>query len=446
MNWLHQYRLRLYLRDSIWLFPVLGIGIALVIVALLDRLERTMGWQAELSAQTARTIMATIASSMFSLVVVVSSAVLVAVQLASAQLTPRMIPLVYRNTARRFSLTVFVFTFTFSVAVLVRIEDKAHLLTGYLAAYGFLLNLCFFLHFIDSIGKTVGPPFALNCVAMLGRKVIRTVYPNPFDERHSKPAEPNNILATKPTSIIINSVDGALLAFDQKGLTLLAQQSDCLIELIPQVGDFVAVGDPLFRIYQGGERLKDSELRKCLALAQTRNMDQDPMFAFRIIVDIGSKALSPGINDPTTAVLAIDHLHHLLRDVGGRLLSDGYEKDETGRVRLVYRTPNWDDFVRLSVTELRQYGRSSIQVNRRLSAMLQDLMESLPDLRSPILQRELTLLVASSKREFPDLEDQTLAGSRDLQGIGGSAVYNRWRDQPRSSNGPAELQKVSTVS
>src|ERR1044072_7069506 len=107
MNWLHQYRLRLYLRDSIWLFPVLGIGIALVIVALLDRLERTMGWQAELRAQTARTIIATNATSMFSVVVVVSSAVLVAVQLASAQLTPRMIPLVSRNTARRFSLTVF---------------------------------------------------------------------------------------------------------------------------------------------------------------------------------------------------------------------------------------------------------------------------------------------------------------------------------------------------
>lgn len=446
MNWLRQYRIRLYLRDSIWLFPVLSIAVALLSVNLLNKLERAMGWQMSMSAQTARSIMGTIAGSMFTLVVVVSSAVLVAVQLASAQLTPRMIPLVYRNTVRRFSLTVFVFTFTFSVAVLVRIEDSAPLLTGYLAAYGFLLNLCLFLHFIDSIGKTVGPPSALSSVALVGRKVIRAVYPNPFDEQHSKPPEPIKILDTKPVSTVVSSVDGALLAFDLRGLISCAQRSNCLIQLTPQVGDFVAVGDPLFRIYQGGEHLRDSDLRNCVALAQTRNMDQDPMFAFRIIVDIATKALSPAINDPTTAVLAIDHLHHLLREVGGRYLADGYESDETGQVRLVYRTPNWEDFVRLAVTELRQYGRSSVQVNRRLRAMLQDLIETLPDRRAPILHNELTLLVAASKREFPDLDDQTLAEISDLQGMGGSAVDNRWREHAQGANTPAELQKVRTVS
>ncbi len=145
-------------------------------------------------------------------------------------------------------------------------------------------------------------------------------------------------------------------------------------------------------------------------------------------------------------MLAIDHLHHLLREVGGRYLVDGHESDETGRVRLVYRTPNWEDFVRLAVTELRQYGRSSVQVNRRLRAMLQDLIETLPDRRAPILHNELTLLVAASKREFPDLDDQTLAEISDLQGMGGSAADNRWRDDSRGSNTPAELQKVRTVS
>jgi uncharacterized membrane protein len=196
----------------------------------------------------------------------------------------------------------------------------------------------------------------------------------------------------------------------------------------------VAVGDPLFRIYQDGERIKESSLRNCVALAQTRNMDHDPMFAFRIIVDIAAKALSPAVNDPTTAVLAIDQLHHLLRDVGGRNLADGYESDETGQMRLVYRTPNWEDFVRLAVTEPRQYGRSSVQVNRRLRAMLQDLIETLPARRAPILHTELTLLVAAAKREFPDLDDQTLAEVSDLQGMGGSAVDNRWRDHPLGSN------------
>ena len=211
------------------------------------------------------------------------------------------------------------------------------------------------------------------------------------------------------------------------------------------MGDFVASGDPLFRLFQGGEKLKDSALRNSVALAQARRMDQDPMFVFRIIVDIASKALSPAVNDPTTAVLAIDHLHHLLRNVGSRNLADGREADETGRVRLVYRTPNWDDFVRLSVTELRQYGRASVQVNRRLRAMLQDLIKTLPGRRAPILHNELTLLVAASKRQFPDLDDQSLADISDLQGIGGSADESHWRDDSRVSSTAAALPKVRTV-
>src|SRR5204863_7170950 len=143
----------------------------------------------------------------------------------------------------------------------------------------------------------------------------------------------------------VNDEDGVLLAFDLNGLVTFAQSSNCVIELMPQVGDFVAAGDPLYRIFQGGENISEESLRSSVALGSERTMEQDPMFAFRIIVDIASKALSPAINDPTTAVLAIDQLHHLLRDVGSRNLAEGRERDHAGQVRLLYRTPNWEDFV-----------------------------------------------------------------------------------------------------
>jgi uncharacterized membrane protein len=149
-------------------------------------------------------------------------------------------------------------------------------------------------------------------------------------------------------------------------------------------------------------------------------LDQDPLFSFRILVDIASKALSPAINDPTTAVLMIDQIHHLLRDIGNRNLADGHEEDSTGKVRVVYRTPDWEDFVLLGTTEIRQYGRDSIQVQRRLRAMLKDLIDTLPEQRHPVLRKELALLSSLSRRAFPDLDDQALAESSDLQGIGGS--------------------------
>ena len=105
-------------------------------------------------------------------------------------------------------------------------------------------------------------------------------------------------------------------------------------------------------------------LCQSVAVGQERTLEQDPTFAFRILVDIASKGLSPAINDPTTAVLALDQIHHLLRDVGSRRLDDERICDPAGRLRLIYRTPGWKDFVQLAVTEIRQFGGTSIQVDR----------------------------------------------------------------------------------
>jgi len=173
-------------------------------------------------------------------------------------------------------------------------------------------------------------------------------------------------------------------------------------------------------VFGDAPAVSDKDLRHSVAIGHERTLEQDPTFAFRIIVDIASKALSPAINDPTTAVIAIDQIHHLLRDVGKRLLSDSQEKDESGQIRLIYRTPEWEDFVQLGTTEIRQFGRDSIQVQRRLRAMLEDLIETLPAHRHLVLKKELALLGSSLLRAFPDLDDQKLAESGDLQGIGGS--------------------------
>jgi uncharacterized membrane protein len=406
----------------------------LVTVALLSRLERAYGWEMNLSRDTARAIMGTVAASMFSLLVLVCSAVLLAVQLVSAQLTPRIVTLIYRNPFRKLALAIFAFTFTFSLGVLVRLEGAVPLLTGYLAAYGFLLNLALFLFFIDSAGKTLRPSAVLQAVARMGREVIRSVYPRRLDEQHSPPPEPIKILEEEPQRVIVSAVDGAVMAVDLKGLVSLAERSNCLIELVPEVGDYVAAGDPLFRIFHGGAELPESALHNSVALGSERTLEQDPMFAFRIMADIASKALSPAINDPTTAVLAIDHIHHMLRDVGTRSLADGRETDATGRLRLVYRTPDWEDFVQLAITELRHYGRDSIQVMRRLRAMLEDLFETLPERRTPLLRKELDLLQLTAKRAFPDLDDQLLAETGDMQGIGGGRDEQRPRTQLRSSS------------
>lgn len=419
MNWRRRYHLRLYVRNSLWILPAISIVAALASVWSLTRYENAVGSHIDISSESLRTIMSTIAGSTFTLVVLVSSAVLLAVQLASAQLTPRIIAMVYRNPYQKSAFALFVFTFTFSAALLLRIDKTAPRIASYVAAYGFLLDIALFILFIDNVGKMLRPSSAVAAVARFGRTVIRSVYPMLLreDAVTQAPIKTNN--GERPRTVL-STIDGAVLAFDQKGLVTLAQQHDCLIEFVPEVGQFVAEGDPLFRVYHGGREISDLALRNSVAKGSERTLEQDPLFAFRVLVDIASKALSPAINDPTTAVLAIDQIHHLLREVGKRYLGDGRMTDQAGRLRLIYRTPNWEDFVQLGVTEIRHYGRDSIQVQRRLRAMLEDLLKTLQPRRAPILQQELALLTTSTKRTFHDLEDQTLAETADLQGIGGS--------------------------
>jgi uncharacterized membrane protein len=90
-----------------------------------------------------------------------------------------------------------------------------------------------------------------------------------------------------------------------------------------------------------------------------------------------------------------------------------------GKLRLVYRTPDWEDFVRLAVTEIRQFGGTSIQIARRLRAMLENLIQTLPEERAVMLRQELTVLHRWAERCFTDPDDRAMADVSDSQGVGG---------------------------
>jgi uncharacterized membrane protein len=161
-----------------------------------------------------------------------------------------------------------------------------------------------------------------------------------------------------------------------------------------------------------------------VAIGPERTLEQDPAFAVRIIVDIAIRALSPAVNDPTTAVLGIDQLERLLRYIGSRQLDPGMLKDADGNLRLIIPVPDWEDYVSLAVSEIRLYGANSIQVPRRLSAMLEHLINILPAPRAPALRKELLLLAKAVKREFLDAADREMVSTGDRQGVGGTTSEN----------------------
>jgi uncharacterized membrane protein len=248
--------------------------------------------------------------------------------------------------------------------------------------------------------------------------VIKEVYPRML-ERGTLESQLDDVLPGRPAQVILHvGRPGVVQALDIRTLVDLAVRAACIIEVVPQVGDFVASNDPVFRVY-GRTAIAPEELLKHIALERERTLEQDPAFAFRIVVDIASKALSPAINDPTTAVLALDQIHNLLREVGLRRLDTGLVRDSKGQLRLVYRTPDWEDFVVLAVTEIRQFGANSTQVARRMRALLEDLIPLLPPYRATILRQELDLLKSTTDLAFIVPQDRKLADLPDLQGLGG---------------------------
>jgi uncharacterized membrane protein len=419
MTWLQRYRARHYFSDSLWVLPVLATVAAVAAVRVLHWVEKDMEWLSPVHPDTARGVLGMMASSLLTSAVFVCSALLLAVQLVSAQLTPRIISIVFRDRVTRLSLTVFAFMFTFSLASLIRVTSSVPLLTAHISAYGSFVGLAVFFYLIDHLGKVLRPSGALRTVAREGRKVVESVYPHTLADlpEGSRPAA-EHLPEGTPAATVRSADDGVVLAFDQEGLLALARRADCVIEMVPQVGDQVYGGDPLFRVF-GGAALPESALCESIALGQERTLEQDATFAFRIMVDVALKALSPAINDPTTAVLSLDQIQHLLRIVGNRYLDTGQIRDAAGRLRLVYRTPDWEDFVHLAVTEIRQFGCESIQIARRLRAMLEHLIQVLPEARSVLLRSELALLRRSAERGFADPEDRALAEVRDFQGVGG---------------------------
>ena len=436
MTWQRKNALRRFFRSTLWPIPLAFMVLAPGVAHLTFWIDRQTGWTLDIDLDAARAFISTLEGSLLAFIVFLFSFLLVAVQLASAQFSPRVIARMFRDPVARLALGVFVFDYTYSLVVLSRLEHPVPMLTGIITGYGTLVCLAFFVILIDRLGKELRPVRILASVAAEGREIIKSIYPQLITADPAQPLIDTASLGMPSRLLEHRGASGVVLAFDDEGLLKLAERTDCVIELVPQVGDFVATDDPLFRIYGGSQTFDEGLLYQSVAVGQERTLEQDPAFAFRIIVDIASKALSPAINDPTTAVLAIDQIHNLLRQVGRRQLDTGQDRDAAGRLRLIYRTPDWEDFVQLAVTEIRHFGGTSIQVARRLRAMLENLIQSVPAERAVLLKQELSLLVRSAERFFAEPEDRALAAVSDSQGIGGTHANGQRTETSKEASRP----------
>ena len=426
MHWKQFYYVRDYLRSSLWIVPLVAIPLELAATRILHRLDGWLGWTfLDLGVPGAQAMLNAIITATLSFVVFTFGSLLVALQVASGQLTPRIIATVLvRNDVVRYTTGLFIFTLLFAVSAINKMQGTVFQLVVFVAACLGILCFAAFLYLIDYAARLLRPISILSRVGQAGLKVIESVYPEPTlganrsDAPRHELGEPGRVIPHGGTSEIV-------LAANLRKLIAQAQRSNGVIEFVPQVGDFIATDEPLFKLYGGAASLDEDDLRSAVAFGLERTMEQDPTFAYRIVVDIALKALSPAINDPTTAVIAIDQLHRLLRKAGNRNLRTDEILAKSGQLLVLFRTPNWEDFVHLAFTEIRQCGAQNMQIARRLRAMIDNLIETLPKHRHAVLLGELKLLDRDVERHFVHPEDRALARLGDLQGLGGASGTER---------------------
>lgn len=391
-------RIAEYLRTSFWVVPAVGVVLAVAAALGAVALDNTTGVKLGFSgdADAARSILSTIAAAMITFTGLVFSITIVALQLASGQFSPRVMRTFLRDNTNKIALATFVATFTFAFIVLRAVRTGA--VPGISVSLAIVLvfvSVAVFIHYIHHTAHAIRAATIIEAVAEEARVTLDRLYPA---TPPVTPPEP--ILGTNAVPALNDLRPGVITGFDRERLVELAAEAEAVVVLLAGVGEFVPHGAPLLEVHGSDPQRLDAA--GCVSLGRERTMQQDLAFGLRQLVDLAVKALSPGINDPTTAVQAADHVHDLLRRLATRPIPPGLLTDDDGVVRLIFPSMAWEDFIALAFDEIRIYGASSVQVVHRLRTALEDLIDLVGEERRPPLREQLELLRSAVDREFPD--------------------------------------------
>lgn len=406
--WLQSIRERL--RLSLWFVPLvltLAAGLLALVLGAVDKRLGADGSQVFFSfggsPEGARSVLSTIAQSMLTFTGLVFTITMLVLQLASSQLSPRVMRTFLRDRGNQVVLGIFVATFVFTLLVLREVRTPVDGSDAFVPAISvwiafalLLTSIAAFVWYIDHMAHAIRASTVIANIWSETVSSIERLYPERVGTRAAEagwaPSNPPGIVLKSPAAGVVVGVDEAALLEATAG-------GERVVELVPRIGDFIPRGAPLARLWGGWTGDTAEQVRDAIAIGGDRTLDQDALFGFRQLVDIAARALSPGTNDPTTAVQALDRIHDLLR----RLARQDFPspiRSLDGRVRLILPRPSWEDYVHLGLEEIRLAGAAQVQVIRRLRALLDDLETEAPDNRQEALNeegRELDVLLASGR-------------------------------------------------
>lgn len=373
---------------SFWFIPALMVSFSILLSFIMIYLDanviktswiESLGWIYENKPEGARALLSTVAGSMITVAGVVFSITIVALTLASTQYGPRLLGNFMRDKGNQVVLGTFIATFTYCLLILRTIrggEDSSfvpHLSVtiGVLFAIFSISVLIYFIHHaatsiqasnvISGVSKNLEYTIDLSFPERIGQG--KTELPDWWNTPSELPTDYQDDLCS-----VISPKSGYLRAIDNTGVLDIAIEKDLILRIENHPGDFIVKGSPIVSVWPGSK--VDDEIQNSISstllIGNKRTSEQDTEFAIDQLVEIAVRALSPGINDPFTAIMCIDNLSVALCRVAGRSIPSAFRYDKNNNLRVLAKPKTFDDLLNSAFNQIRQYGRTSVSVTIRL--------------------------------------------------------------------------------
>lgn len=371
-----------WLRSSYWFLPstmaIAAVGLSAGMVWLDGVVDNDIknGFQLVYtgSADGARSMLATIAGSMITVAGVIFSLTMVTLSLASSQFGPRLLRNFMRDVGTQFVLGTFVATYLYCLLVLrtVRSVEELKFVPHLSVTVGVVLatlSLGVLIYFIHHVSVSIQADHVIAAVSHELREVIDRLFP----EKLGEGKDPVKGATGLPVGFDVNAQpivatgDGYIQGIDPDLLLSAANKADIVMRLERRPGDYLAAGTIIARVWPG-DTVDDvaKQVNQAFVLGTQRTPTQDLRFAINQVVEVAVRALSPGVNDPFTAITCIDRLSSSLSRLAERAIPSPYRADASGRLRVVVLPPTFVESLAAAVDPLRLYGRTSLAVTLKL--------------------------------------------------------------------------------
>ncbi|MCC7425007.1 MAG: DUF2254 domain-containing protein [Planctomycetaceae bacterium] len=424
-TWLTQ--LRKYwdrIQSSFWFIPSLmvagAIGLSMGMIALDESIKDqeldSWWWAYTGSAEGATAVLSTVAGSMITIAGVVFSLTLVSLTLASSQFGPRLLRNFMRDTTNQVVIGTFVSTFLFCLLVLrtIRRDEISPFVPHLSVTLGVVfavVSVGVLIHFIHHVAISIQADEVIGRVSAELHGGIDRLFPERIGEAGPGERSDADIPADfeQTSQIVASSSDGYLQFVDGDALMAFARREDVLLRVERQPGEYIVRSTPLLRLWPGHKWNEDlaNEINRAVVLGPQRTTHQDFEFLIDQLVEIAVRALSPGVNDPFTAISCVDRLGSALSRLAEREIPSAQRYDDEHRLRVIAPPFHFPDVVDAAFHQIRQNARSSAAVSIRL---LETLAEIARFVRRPddilALRHHARMILQASEESLPEREDR----------------------------------------